>query len=502
MTALKSARTVPACEEQPGFQSTGHDFTYSRESRGNGCLSVIPFFYMIWPTSLGGQILSNFMTYRNFLFCLTAMTLVLPVISTPTKAETLDQAIASAISKHPTLEQAIAAQRAAREMVTEERSAYFPKLTASTSAGRVYGDNATSRGLSVTRGAAYSWMWEGSLGVNQTIFDGFHTQNMIGAARARELSALATLADAREALSMQTALSYLNVLRTRESMAALHTYMKTLDEYSARIRAMVDEGAADEAEYQQAETIKLEVRNLIAGFEGQVQGAAAEFAKLTGHLPDEAMERPADLAKLLPPSAGDAIASIWTIHPKVLQSNQEIIAAGFSADSEKSSLYPKITGELSAYIKDVKDEIGGEVEDNRALIRANWEFSTGGAELARIRRAKEQYIASKAKKNEVLRNLEATLRLAYADLDSASAQKRVLAERLSANEKLLETYRVQFEGAKVRILQLLQSENQILNAKLDFLNADYRELAAQYAVMGNLGQLQQALIAGQENGQH
>lgn len=446
----------------------------------------------------GGHILS--ITSLKF-HRLAAVSFILSSVllaGSPLRAETLTQAVGSALQAHPTLEQAMAIQRAAHDSVTEEKSGYFPKISAMTAVGRVYGDNATSRGLSVTRGAGYSNLWEGSLGINQMIFDGFKTQRLVGAAKARELEAAATLKDAQETLSLQATLAYLNVLRTRDSLDAMKSYLGTLDEYRNRISAMLKEGAADEAEMQQANEVRLEVENLIASFNGQLQSANAEYAKLTGHLPDEQMTRPADLSTVLPPSAADAIAASWTQHPQVEKANQDIIASGYGADAEKSALYPTVTGELSAYAKDVDDIIGGEVEDNRALVRANWEFSTGGAEMARVRRAKEQYVISKAKKAETLRTLEATIRAAYADLSSNAEQKRILTDRLAASQQLKKTYDVQFEGAKVRVLQLLQTENQVLNAKLDLMNADYRNLAAQYSVLGSMGRLQGQLSNGKQ----
>ena len=428
---------------------------------------------------------------------LTALSVVLPAffVGGAVHAETLQQAVAKALNEHPSLEQALAVQRAAHEGVTEERSAYFPKVSASTAVGRVYGDNATSRGLSVTRGAGYSNLWEGSLGVNQMIFDGFKTQRMVGAAKAREDAAEFTLQDVRENLSLQTALAYLNVLRSRESLAMTQDYIKTLDEYTRRIQVMVNEGAADEAELRQAEEVKLEVQNLVASFTGQLKNADAAYAKLTGTLPEDMLYRPASISDRLPPNADEAIRSVWTSHPQVEKSNQEIIAAGYTADAQKSALFPTVTGELSAYAKDVDDLIGGEVEDNRALVRMNWELSTGGAELARIRKAKQEYIQSKHRKDEILLNMQSVIRTAYSDLETSAAQRAILAERLDVNQNLAKTYQTQFEGAKVRILQLLQVENQVLNARIDLLNADYRYLAAQYSVLGSIGRLQDHLLS-------
>ncbi len=425
------------------------------------------------------------------LLLFTALSLVYPATL---HAETMAEAIQSAIAQHPTIEEAVAAQKAAHEDVVTERSNYFPVLSASTAAGRVYGDNATSRGLSVTRGSGYSNLWEGSLAINQMIFDGLKTPRMVGASKAREEAATATIAQAQNALALQTSLAYLNTLRSRESLKMLSDYQGTLVEYKDKIGKMVADGGADDAELQQAEVITLQLKNLMANFAGQVKTADAEYFQLTGHLPDTSLTRPTAFP-LLPESPEAALAEARQNHPLLKSADKQIEAADLTVDAQRSALYPEITGELSTYRKDVRDIIGGEVEDDRALIRASWDFSTGGAELASIRKAEQESAQSNARRKDALRSLESTIRTAYANLSTAVDQQAILKERMTAEEKLLGTYKTQFEGGKVRILQLLQSENQQLNARLDLLNAEYRYLAALYSVLGSTGHLQDRLAA-------
>src|ERR1700744_6197172 len=76
-------------------------------------------------------------------------------------AEPLDQAVASALSQHPSVGAAEANRAALAEDAREKQSDYYPQLSAEAVGGRIYGDNATSRGLSVTRGAGYSGYGEG-----------------------------------------------------------------------------------------------------------------------------------------------------------------------------------------------------------------------------------------------------------------------------------------------------------------------------------------------------
>ena len=73
------------------------------------------------------------------------------------------------MSSHPSLSAAVAGHEAATLEKREKRSALYPTVNLSATGGRIYGDNSTSRGLSVTRGAGYSWLWEGSATLRQNI---------------------------------------------------------------------------------------------------------------------------------------------------------------------------------------------------------------------------------------------------------------------------------------------------------------------------------------------
>ncbi|MCB1757315.1 MAG: TolC family protein [Gammaproteobacteria bacterium] len=107
------------------------------------------------------------------------------------------------LSQHPQVESAQAAFGRSRQEQKEEFSAYFPELNVTATGGRIYGDNSTSRGLSVTRGTGYSYLWEGSVSARQKIFDGMETRNRVGAARSQVKAAELALIDVRENLAYQ-----------------------------------------------------------------------------------------------------------------------------------------------------------------------------------------------------------------------------------------------------------------------------------------------------------
>ena len=97
-------------------------------------------------------------------------------------AETLQRSVVAALNHHPSVTAAMANRDAYIEEKKEQFSGYFPAISVGAAGGRIYGDNSTTRGLSVTRGAGYSGYGEGSISLTQMLFDGFEVkgENLLG----------------------------------------------------------------------------------------------------------------------------------------------------------------------------------------------------------------------------------------------------------------------------------------------------------------------------------
>lgn len=413
-------------------------------------------------------------------------------------AETLGDAVASATRTHPSAEAAQAALQSAAQDKREQRSAYFPTLSVSSTAGRIYGDNATSRGLSVTRGAGYSNLWNGSISARETIFNGFQTSSRIDSAKARQSSAAMTLDDVRESLAFRTAQAYIELLRTSEGLKLLQQHETKVDDYLSRIKKMVDEGASDEAELQQANDIRVILDGLIDDYEAQLRAAQSNYADLTGHFPDTSLALPVLAAGQLPSDLDSAVALARGNHPGIKAAEQSSISMTHDAKAEKGVLYPTVEGELSYMTEDKRDLIGGEIEDGRAVVHANWAFDTGGAQLARIKKKNYQQAEALSRLREVEKQIELGVRLAWSEYSAAQEQTQNQAKRRELNEKLFETYKVQFEGAKISLLQLMQGDNLLFTTGLEKMNGEYRLLTAQYALLSSMGKVRDSVgsVAG------
>lgn len=433
------------------------------------------------------------MKHRLFLLLAgTGMAAILPWA--PAHAESLRDAVQNALSHHPSVEAARAGQDYNEEERRERKAELFPHFSAGATGGRMYGDNSTSRGAATSRGQAYSWLWEGNATLTQPLFNGLETYNRIDAARAREASAQYNVSDVRENLALRAVQSYIAVLQTTEAIQKIDAYKAKISDYQDRIQIMVDQGAADEAEVAQAKNVSLLLDNTLAETRSQLEAAYAGYREAVGRMPSSSLSRPDSPDALIAGTPEDALTHAKSNHPVILASYKQMEAAGFDVDAEKGTLLPTLDGELSYLKRDQVEEIGGEVEDGRALLRMRWDFSLGGGDLARIRKTKAAYSEKLAKSQESILQVERDIRLSYADLERTKKQKDLTAERVKILQDLFDANETQFEGARVRLLQVMQSDNQLFGSTLESMNADYAHLMSQYAALASTGRLQQALM--------
>ena len=131
--------------------------------------------------------------------------------------------------------------------------------------------------------------------------------------------------------------------------------------------------------------------------------------------------------------------------------------------------------------------------DTRGMLRMNWALQTGGEQFARMKKAKYRQSEANANRQGQERMIERAIRAAYADMISSKHQVDVLNDRVRLSRDLLRTQNTQFEGARITLLQLMQTDNALFNSEMSLLNGEYRHLGSQYAALAGMGRLQESL---------
>lgn len=408
-------------------------------------------------------------------------------------AESLQRSVVAALNHHPSVTAAMANRDAYIEEKKEQFSGYFPEISVGAAGGRIYGDNSTTRGLSVTRGAGYSGYGEGSVSLTQMLFDGFEVKSKVDAAQARRNSANYSIVNVREDLALQTVLAYLGILRGGEALGKIDAHLERIKDYRGRLESMVESGAGDETQAVLAKDIQIQLENTRTDVEAQMHTAMAEYQELTGLPVDGGMETPMLPMDVTGSDMDGAVRWARKHHPSLIAASLSEEAISHEIDAEKAAYYPDVTGELSYLKSDKRDLLGGEIDDGKALLRLNWGFSTGGATSARVRKTKYRLKESQAKYSTMVRQVELDVRKAYNDMEKYKEQRDLLDERRNIHAKLVNKYEAQFEGAKVTLLQMLQAHNSLFSADLAAMNGEYSYLASRYALLAKMGRLQTSL---------
>ncbi len=428
-------------------------------------------------------------------FILSSVSALMLLSFAPANAESLNESVAFALKYHPSVVGAKASRDAASQAKSVEKSNYLPQLSLDAAAGRTYQDNSTSRGLVSTRGAAYSGYGEANIALRQMMFDGMETAHRVRAAHARVKSRDYSLLDMQEQITLRTAESYIEILRLRAAIDLLDKHTENIKDYEARITDMVVEGVSDETDRQQARDVSMVMESLRADYEGQILSARAAFEEAVGSLPPSEMFAPVSLRAYINDDIAKAVEDAKQSHPLLQGAKLDSQAARHDMKAVNADFYPDVSGELSYSKLDKKDVIGGESKDARALVRMSWDISLGGKEVAAMRQKKFEHYEVKAKSAELERRIERDIRQSYAAHKTYERKFQLAKDRVDLNKKLLDAYKVQFEGARINLLQLMKAESQAFNALLEESDNSYYLLSSEHGVLASLGKLHETLFS-------
>ena len=413
-------------------------------------------------------------------------------------AENVSDAVAQALQNHPSIEAARARIEASIEDKNEQYSSYFPELNVGVKGGRIFGDNSTTRGLVVTRGQAYSYYGEGSVSLRQPLLGLWQTSYKVGAAEARVKSANQSAMDVREKLALMTAKAYTELLRNKEARELIEKRLKEMKSLEGRIAEAVKDGGLQETDQQRAQDLLLALKRTETSVDLGLQNAEAQYIEYVGIVPPTELFRPIIAINMAPESVEEAIVYALKNNAAYRASKLGVDAARNDLSAERWELAPDVDGEFSYLRSDQEDEIGGETTDARAIVRLNWDFSTGGAQFARINKKRHEHKEALANAEEYKKQLERMVRIAYANYSAQLDMQDFTRQREALSQKVFKNSQVQFDGARISLLDLLRAHNERTAVQLEEITSKYEVISAQLDLLASLGLLRESLGIDEE----
>lgn len=404
----------------------------------------------------------------------------------PVTAQSLTDAVRLAIETNPEVAQASAGREVVDHELRQARGLYLPQVDLDGFIGPQWTDSPSTRARGDGRNQLYGNQL--SLVLQQLVFDGFGTGNEIERQASRVDAAAYRVLETAELIGLDVVQTYLDVLRqiglVELANANVAVHVQTLNDVRRRQRA----GRSSIADVQQASERLFGAQTTLVDFERSLENARIAYERLVGQ-PASVLTRPISVAGDVPIDAEAAVADARRNNPLLLAARADLDTANAGFRAAAAPYYPEVTLEGRATIGDDLSGIEGRNDTYDVLLVARYNLFRGGIdeanrreEAARIRESRNRLLA-------LDRNVEELVRQSWNELQSATRRLDLLDQQVTSSEQVRRSYQQQFNIGQRTLLDLLDSETALFNARVSRNTIDFALIFARYRVIAATGNL-------------
>jgi outer membrane protein len=402
----------------------------------------------------------------------------------PAVAETLDSALVRAYNANPTLNAQRASVRATDENVPRALSGYRPRVTASADAGIQYQESEGG----ARSGAETTYPRGTNIQIDQTIFNGNRTGNTVRQAESNVLAARETLRNTEQNVLFDAVSAYMNVLRDTAILNLQRNNIEVLEEQLRQTRDRFNVGEVTRTDVAQAEARLAGARSQASSAEATLRASIARYRQIISVEPRQlAPGRPID--RLLPKTLDVAVRIGLGEHPAILAALHGVDSAEINVKIVEGELYPTVgvTGTVQQRY-DVQQR-GTEVFSSSVVGRITIPIYEGGEVYARARAAKETAGQRRIEAESTRDQVRAAVISAWGQLEATKAQIIAAQAQVQAAETALNGVREEARVGQRTTLDVLNAQQELLNARVNLITAQRDRVVASYAVLQAIGRL-------------
>nr|WP_086937833.1 TolC family outer membrane protein [Thaumasiovibrio occultus] len=400
-------------------------------------------------------------------------------------AFSLEQAVALSLSEHPEIRSAYNDFRSRVEESDAAFGNYLPSVDLSAGVGweRYDDDRRTETDYNPH---------DVTVSIRQLIWDGSYTINDIRRTSwEAEAQRYQLIADAQDKALRVTEV-YLDVLKSRDLLELSEANFEVHQKIYADIKRRTESGIGSLADQVQVEARIARAQSNLAAAHNNLLDSETNYIRVVGQAP-EALYEPEVDQTALPLTLEDALATAESEHPRISVATTDINAARYQYDSRQSAFLPTFTIEASQQWGEELDGSVGKTDETSAMLRMNWNLYNGGSDLAESRRSAYQVEKSQDIRDNALRMLNEGVRLSWSALQLTFEQREFLKQHVDASAETVIAYEKQFRIGKRTLLDVLNTENELFEARQSYITAHYDQILAEYRVLNSTGSLLSAM---------
>ncbi len=394
-------------------------------------------------------------------------------------AETLQDALVSAYQTNPSLAAQRAALRALDENVPQALAGWRPSVAFTGEAGK----NPQTRNLLPNQTLTPTNL---DLSITQPIYSP-QTGPQVRSAELVVEAGRSQLASAEQQIMLQTVTAYMDVVQNEALVRLNQNNQEVLRRELEATEDQFHVGEVTQTDVSQAESRLAGATADLIEAQGNLTSSRASYQRVVGTAPGTLDLRP-PMPKL-PGSEADAQDIAEVNNPDLAAARDLEKSSQYDVSSSMAALYPSV-----ALIGDInrnrdQTDVGLEISGESILARVIIPLYQSGSVYSQIRQRKETESQRELLINDTERQVQLAVAQAWEALETARAAIVSNKKQISSTAIALEGVRQEQKVGSRTVLDVLNAEQEALQAKASLVSSQRDEYVAAYTVQQAIGAL-------------
>ena len=403
------------------------------------------------------------------------------------RGQSLEEAVSLSLISHPRIQQVIQKVKTRRHEETVAKSGYFPTLDLHVGIGHEQTDSPTTRsgGPSTEK---HLQRREASAVLRQVIFEGFSTVHDDRRTKAATRSEQYRLLNTASEMALEVTRIYLEILMRERALSMARENLEAHEEIYYIIFKRSESGVQSTADLSQISGRLARARSNVIAAENNLSDNRTQFQILVG-VDAENLRAPEPDSTLLPESLDQALRTSAQDYPLLLSALEDEEAADNEYQATKGRFFPEFSLEAAQSWNYNLNGIKGRDDDFTIMLHARYNIFSGGRDTGRMKTALSHRQETEDIYRSALLQVHEEVRLAW----EARIQLRRLTPRLrehvESSNDTVNAYRRQFILGERTLLDVLNAENEKLEAGIAWNRSVTSHLEADYRLFHITGKL-------------
>ncbi|MEG3755586.1 TolC family outer membrane protein [Psychromonas arctica] len=418
------------------------------------------------------------------------------------QSQSLEEAVAHTLDTNPEIHTSFTQFKVKEKQVEQAEADYYPTLEATGGIGYEYTDSPTTRRYTDSlNNTEELTRRELGLSLTQNLFNGFKTSGEVDRTSYATSAEQWRLHSIAEDITLEVTKVYIDLIEAEKLVVLSEKNLQSHIDIYDQIKERTESGFSSKADLSQISGRLAQAESNLIAAKNNYLDSKTMFYSVVDQTPEN-LVIPFPDNSMLPKTQAEGLEAALKNHPSIWASTNDIQSANAQYKSAKSTFYPELNLEIEANFNDNIDgvdgyngtnDVGGNNDDVVAMLRFRYNLYNGGRDKAYAKETAYKINEAKALNMKAHREVKEGFTLSWDAFELLNKQKQYIKMHVIAAKDSQEDYKEQFKIGQRSLLDLLDTENELFEARKDFLEAEFDEITAQYRVLHAMGTLLDSL---------